>query len=217
VLHPHRATHFLLRRLVRAVLSLALCLVHPALALAQSAPAAHGWSLGISTDLASFRGGAEDTTGGSVTSVRPGQALAIGVSLRRGGRTWDVALETSLLSSHIEAASPEARLQLLTSTFDRLRLAPLLGRRVASLGAGSLWLAAGPTLDVWRAPESDGRVVAGAQGRLLLRVPLGRVELENVVGLHWSSGPFDPAELPDGVRSRALRSVTVGGNLRLGL
>lgn len=201
-----------------AVLLLACCvaLVRAVPAGAQDHPV-RAWHVGLAADLPAFFGASRDTIEVEGTSVRPGQALALGLSVARAWHAWDATLDLTYLPSHVEAASPELLVQARGITLERLRLAPLLGRRLAGLPTGSLWLQAGPTIDFWSADGNDSRTVVGAQGRLALRLPLGRFELENVLAYQWSAGPFREDELPAGYARRALHAVAVGANLRFGL
>ncbi|HEU4699195.1 MAG TPA: hypothetical protein VFS40_08445 [Gemmatimonadales bacterium] len=205
--------------MTRFISLLVLCgsaLVHAPAARAQER-SPHAWRVGLVADFPTFRGASRDTLEAEATSVRPGQALALGVSVARVWAAWDATLDVSYLPSHVEAESPELLVRARSATLERLRLAPLLGRRLTGLSTGGLWLQAGPTLDFWSLDGSEDRTVVGAQGRLALRLPMGRFELENVVAYQWSPGPFRAGELPPGYARRALRAVAVGANLRLGL
>jgi hypothetical protein len=70
-----------------------------------------------------------------------------------------------------------------------------------------------PTLDLWSV-DGDGRVRAGAEGQMVLRVPLGAVELVNRLSAGLSGNPIQAEDLGDVSDLRGLRALSVGIGLR---
>jgi hypothetical protein len=66
-----------------------------------------------------------------------------------------------------------------------------------------------PTLDLW-AVDGESRVRAGAEARLVLRVPLGAFELENRIGVGFSGNPIEVTDIGEVSDLRGLRTVLVG-------
>jgi hypothetical protein len=129
--------------------------------------------------------------------------------------TWGIDLEIGWAGGHIEAGNDAVSIQDRTSGVSRYRLAAGLGRRVAAVGPGDIAIVLAPTLDLW-AVDGQNRVRAGAEARVVLRVALGSVELENRVGLGLSGSPIQASDIGEIADSRGLRSVSVGVGLRVG-
>jgi hypothetical protein len=101
----------------------------------------------------------------------------------------------------------------LTSDVTRYRLAVAVGRRLVRVGLGAAAVELVPTLDLWSL-GGENRSRAGAEGRLVLRVPLGGVELEHRIGLGVSGSPIGIADLEEVGEKRGLRTLSVGLGLR---
>jgi hypothetical protein len=89
-------------------------------------------------------------------------------------------------------------------------------RRVTTLGPGELAVALAPTFDLWRA-SGENRLRLGGECRAAVRVPLGRVVLENRFAVGISGAPLEEEDLGDGFELKGLRSVSYGVGLRVSL
>ncbi len=163
--------------------SLLLALLAAAPPAAAQVQTAHpGWYLGGGVAAVRFGHVAvSDAAPGVAAEVRPTARPSFHLSLGRELGSWGVELEAGWAGGHIEAGNDVLSIEDLTAAVSRYRLAVGIERRIARAGVGILRLGLAPTLDVW-VVDGNGRVRAGAEGRLVLRVPLGAVELENRLG-----------------------------------
>lgn len=193
-----------------------LCLAPP-VAPAQSRPSS-GWQLGLGVEDIHFAESLRDTlsTEETAAGLRPDGRLGLRLTLARAVGPWRAELEAGWAAGRIEAGNDLVSLKDKTSRVTRWRLAAALGRRVGHVGAGEVELAAGPTLDWWRLSGSE-RLRAGASVWMVLRVPVGGLELENRIGGGVSGSPLEPADAGPEFRSRTQVSVSAGVGLRLPL
>ncbi len=193
---------------------LAFLLVAPP-PIAAQIPAGHtGWRLGGGVEAVGFGHVAVSRAApGVAAEVRPTARPAVHLSAGRAYGAWDLELEAGWAGGHIEAGNDALSLEDKTADVTRYRLAIGIARRLAGGGSGEVSVALVPTLDLW---EMDGasRVRAGAEGRLLLRVPLGSIELENRIGVGWSGNPIEAADIGEVSHLQGLRAVSVGIGLR---
>jgi hypothetical protein len=183
--------------------------------LAAQAPADEtGWHLGVGVEAVRFGHVAvSQAAPGVAAEVRPSGRPAFQLSVGRKYGAWGVDFEVGWAGGHIEAGNDALSIQDRTSDVSRHRLAVGIARRVAAAGSGTIAIALAPTLDLW-AVDGESRVRAGAEGRLVLRVPLGAVELENRVGVGFSGNPIEATDLGEVSDLRGLRTVLVGVGLR---
>ena len=186
--------------------------------IAAQTPAGHaGWRLGGGVEAVTFgQVAVSQAVPGVAAEVRPSPRTALHLSAGRTYGVWVVAFEAGWAGGHVEAGNDAVSIQDRTSDVARYRLAAGIGRRVAAVGAGHLAIVLAPTLDLW-AINGDSRVRAGAEARLVLRVALGPVELENRVGAGLSGSPIQASDIGAVSDSRGLRAVSVGVGLRVGM
>jgi|GEM_PF-5549141 len=203
-------------RCTPALAVVVLCLAPPA-GLAQSRPSS-GWRLGLGIEDIHFAESLSDTVSAEETAagLRPDGRLGVRLTLARGFGPWGVEVEAGWAAGRIEAGNDLVSLKDKSSRVTRWRLAAALGRRVGRLGAGVLEFAAGPTLDWWRVSGSD-RVRAGASAWMVLRMPVGGLELENRIGGGVSGSPLEPDDAGPEFRDRIQVTVSAGVGLRLPL
>jgi hypothetical protein len=199
-------------RLHPALLTSLLVAAPPA---AAQAPADHtGWCLGGGVEAVRFGHVAvSQAVPGVAAEVRPTGRPAVHVSAGRHYGAWDVEIEAGWAGGHIEAGNDALSIQDKTADVTRYRLAIGIGRRLAVAGSGGIAVALVPTLDLW-AVDGANRVRAGAEGRLLLRVPLGSVQLENRIGLGVSGNPIAATDIGEVSDMQGLRTISVGVGLR---
>ncbi len=174
-----------------------------------------GWHLGVGVEAVRFGWAARTPAApGVAAELRPSGRPALALSIGRAVGRWSLELDLGWAGGHVEASNDAVSIQDKSSDVTRYRLAAGLGRRVAELGSGQVIVALVPTIDLW-AVDGDSRSRAGVEGRLLLRVPLGGVELENRLGLGISGSPIEAADIGEVSDQRGLRSVSVGVGLRL--
>jgi hypothetical protein len=197
--------------------SILLSLLAAALPAAAQMPADDtGWHLGGGVEAVRFGHVAvSEAAPGVAAEVRPSGRPAVHLSAGRKYGAWGLELEAGWAGGHIEAGNDALSIQDRTSDVSRYRLAIGIVRQVAAAGTGAIGIALAPTLDLW-AVEGDNRVRAGAEGRLVLRVPLGSVELENRIGVGFSGNPIEATDIGEVSDLRGLRTVFVGVGLRFG-
>ncbi len=198
--------------------SLLLSLLAAAPPVAAQTPAGNdGWHLGGGVEVVRFGHVAvSDAAPGVAAAVRPSARPAIHLSVERGSGAWGVELEAGWAGGHLEAGNDALSIQDRSSAVSRYRLALGIARRVAAVGNGTVGFALVPTLDLW-AVSGEHRLRAGAEGRLVLRIPLGSVELENRVGVGLSGNPVDLTDIGEVSDLRGLRTVFVGLGLWFGV
>jgi len=173
-----------------------------------------GWHLGGGVEAVGFgRVAVSEAAAGVAAEVRPSRRPAFHLAAGRKHGAWSLDLEAGWAGGHIEAQNDAVSIQDRTSDVSRYRLAAGIARRVAAAGSGTIHIALAPTLDLW-AVDGQSRLRAGAEGRLVLRVPLGMVELENRVGVGFSGNPIEATDIGEVSDLRALRAVLVGVGLR---
>lgn len=173
-----------------------------------------GWRLGGGVEAVRFgRVAVSQAAPGIAAEVRPSARPAIHLSAARRYGAWDLALEAGWAGGHIEAGNDAVSIQDRTTDVSRYRLAMAVGRGIASVGSGEIGVGLAPTLDLWTV-DGETRVRAGAEGRLVLRVPLGRAELENRIGIGLSGSPVEAGDIGAVSDLRKLRTLSVGFGLR---
>ena len=173
-----------------------------------------GWHLGGGVEAVRFGHVAvSEAAAGVAAEIRPSGRPAVHLSVGRNYGSWGLELEAGWAGGHIEAGNDVISVQDRTSDVSRYRIAIGIARWVASAGSGGIAVALVPTLDLW-AVDGDSRVRAGAEGQLVLRVPLGAVELENRIGVGFSGSPIEAADIGEVADLRGLRTVLVGVGLR---
>jgi hypothetical protein len=169
-----------------------------------------GWRLGGGVEAVRFGHVAvSEAAPGVAAEVRPSGRPAFHLSVGRKYGAWGLDLEAGWAGGHIEAGNDALSIQDRTSDISRYRLAIGIGRQVATTGTGVIAIALAPTLDLW-AVDGESRVRAGAEARLVLRVPLGAFELENRIGVGFSGNPIEVTDIGEVSDLRGLRTVLVG-------
>lgn len=200
---------------LRSTLLLALLAATPPAA-AQVPAVSHGWHLGGGADVLWFGHVAVSAAApGVAAEVRPAGRPALHLVVGRSAGPWSFSAEVGWAGGHVEAGNDVITIRDLTADATRYRLAAALGRRLARVGTGVVAVALAPTLDLWTV-DGQSRVRGGAEGRLVLRVPLGPVELEHRIGLGLSGSPIEAADVGAVSEERRLRTLSVGLGLRSG-
>jgi hypothetical protein len=177
---------------MRLCFSLLIPLLAAAPPTAAQTPAVEtGWHLGGGVDALRFGHVAvSDAEPGVAAEVRPSGRAGLRLGVGRTAGPWDVALEASWAEGQIE-----------------------IGNDVLS---GRLGVELAPTVDLWSV-TGDSRPRGGAEGRLVLRLPLGAVELENRIGVGLSGSPIEASDLGQVADERGLWTFLIGLGLRAGL
>jgi len=201
---------------LRPAFLLALLAASPPAA-AQSPAARSGWYLGGGVDVLRFGQVAVSAAEpGAAAELRPSSRAAFHLGAGRTLGDWSIGAELGLAEGHIEARNDVIAIGDLTADVSRYRVAIAVRRALAGVGAGALGLELAPAVDLWTV-DGESRVRAGAEGRLVLRVPLGSWELENRLGFGLSGSPIETADIGAVSDERGLRTLTVGVGLRTGL
>jgi hypothetical protein len=179
------------------------------------AQAGSRWTIGLGITWDAFSGASSDTTSLSGTEVEvvPAPRLALEAGLSRAIGKWEIRLAGGYAAGALRARTDALILDDRTGNVRRYRLALHVGRRMASLGAATLHVTAGPSLDHWTATGIGNRTTLGGRLGLVLRVPLGGVTLENTVRFGLSGSPFRQRDLPPEANLKSLRSWSVGAGL----
>jgi hypothetical protein len=200
---------------MRLTSSLLLTLLAAAPPIAAQTSAAHdGWHLGGGVDALRFgQVVVSDAPPGVAAELRPSGRLAVHLRLGRSLGPWDVSLEANWADGHVEARNDVVSISDRSADVSRYRLAFALGRRLAAIGSGALGVELAPTFDWWSV-TGESRLRAGAEGRLVLFVPVGTVELEHRIGFGLSGSPIEAADAGAGAEQRGLRTLLIGLGLR---
>ncbi len=167
--------------------------------------------------------GAEGTRFGSIArtidaapeasaEIRPTRRTGVRLAVARGFGVWRAQLELGWAQGQAEAGNDVIVVRDQTLDLSRYRLAPGIERRVTGVGAGELTAALATTLDIWRA-SGDTRPRLGAEARLALRLPLGKLALENWLAFGLSASPLDAEDLGDGFERSSLSWLAFGVGL----
>jgi hypothetical protein len=191
-----------------------MLLVLPTIGLAQ-AVALPGWELGILLESVRFSRALVDAAAPSdiAAGLRPSTGTALALTLARSGTVWRSEVVVGWAGMRPQADNEHVAVLDRTTHLTRMRLGAALERSLFEIGAGSLALGAGPTLDWWRVVGED-RVRVGGSALVALRLPLGTWALDNRLGLGVSGGPFVPEDAGEGYETRTLVSVTFGVAVR---
>jgi hypothetical protein len=200
---------------MRSGFSLLLALLAAAPPSAAQTPSDIGWRLGGGVEAVRFAWVAQTTAASGVAvELRPSGRAAAHFTAGRSYGPWQADLEIGWAGGHILASNEAVSIEDRSSDVTRYRLAPGLGRRVATLGQGEVVAVVAPTIDLWSV-DGDSRLRAGAEGRLLLRARVGPMELENRVAFGLSASPIGAADIGEASDQRALRSVSAGIGVRV--
>ena len=191
--------------LIAAILAL------PATGSAQAVPSP-SWELGLLLESVRFNRGLVDAaapTEDIAAGLRPAPGTGIALTLARGGTAWRGELVAGWAGMRPQADNASVAVLDRTTRLTRWRLGVSVERRLFGIGAGSLNLGAGPTLDWWRVIGED-RVRFGGAALGALRLPLGTWALENRLGVGVSGSPFVPGDAGASYETRTFVSVTLG-------
>jgi hypothetical protein len=184
---------------------------------AQTPAVENGWHLGGGVDALRFgQVAVSDAEAGAAAKVRPSDRAGLRLSVWRTAGPWDVSLEAGWAEGEIEIGNDVLSVRDLTAEVTRYRLLLAVGHRLTTLGTAGLGVELAPIVDVWSV-IGDSRPRAGAEGRLVLRVPLGAVDLENRIGVGLSGSPFEASDLGQVAEERPLWTFLVGLGLRTSL
>jgi hypothetical protein len=198
---------------LRPALLLALLAASPPAA-AQSHAVRNGWHLAGGVDVLRFaRVVVSAGEPGAAAELRPSNRAASHLGLVRSIGAWSVGVEAGLAEGHIEARNDVVAISDLTADVTRYRFAIAIYRSIAALGTGDLGLELAPTLDLWSV-NGTHRTRGGAEGRLVLRVPLGSWDVLHRVGFGLSGSPIEAADAGDGAEERGLRTLMLGIGVR---
>jgi hypothetical protein len=177
-----------------------------------------GWTLTVGLDGLRFATAAEDTVtpGGAAVSLRPSGRIGGRVGLQRRIGGWGLGVLLGWAAGEVEASNEAVAIRDRTADLSRYRVALALERRVASVGAGTLAVAVSPGLDLWTV-EGNTRTRAGAEAWVALRLPVGRVEVEQRLAFGLSGSPIEQADVGEEFDLRALRTLVFGVGVRLPL
>lgn len=206
---------------MRVILTI-LVLTLPSGAVAQAAaPAAtwaSGWWLAVGGDGTWFSSIASTTDAPpeATAEIRPTRRTGVHVAIARGLGDWRAQLELGWAQGDAEAGNEAVSVRDKTLDLSRYRLAPGVERRVAGLGAGELAVGLAVPLDLWRA-SGNTRPRLGAEGRVALRLPLGKLALENRLVVGLSGSPLDAGDVGQGFERGSLSWLAFGAALWLPL
>jgi hypothetical protein len=203
---------------VRVWLWIPFLIALPAAGAAQDFPAPSPWTLTVGGDGIRFGPVARDALAPaeSALDLRPSARAGLRATLARAFGGWRVQLEAGWAGGGAEVANETVAVRDKTLDLSRYRIATALERRLAVLGAGELTGALAPALDLWQA-DGNTRQRFGLEVRLAVRVPLGKLGLENRVALGFSGSPLDAEDLGDGFESEGLRWLAFGVGLSVRL
>lgn len=184
---------------------------------AQAVP--NGWQALLAGEALRFSVAASNTVGDPAVraALRPTDRWGVSVGVARRMGAWEPAFELGWADGDVEAVNSLVSLTDKTLDMSRVRIAPMLARRVAGLDRGELLLALGPTLELWSVGGAPLRLRVAPAARVALRLGVGRVSLENAVAFSISGSPYTQDELPESVVRRSLRTLAVSTGVRVPL
>lgn len=198
-------------RLLSSLLTALLAATPP---LAAQTSAHQGWHLGGGVDALRFgQVAVAEAAPGTTAELRPSGRPAVHLAAGRSAGSWDLSLELGWAGGDIEVRNDIVSVRDLTADVDRYRLALAAGRRLGRIGAAAIDIVLAPTLDLWSV-IGESRVRGGVEGRLVLRLPLGSLELEHRFGFGLSGSPIEAADVGEVTDARGLRTLLVGLGLR---
>lgn len=176
-----------------------------------------GWQAGAGAGFALFSAAATGTGTPDPTRLTPLRTTVFGASVSWRGGKWELASEVDLLAAMLSVQDDAVTVAARDATVSRVRWRMLAGRTVARLGAAAVGASIGPALDLWSPDGMPVRARAAGVARIGLRFNAGAVTVENWISGSISGSPLGSAELPDGYRARALRTVEMGLAVGFGL
>ena len=196
---------------MRLALTVLLLVLHPALGMGQHQPWTRGWGVAFGGDGTRFGAIARDAAAPAeaAADLRPSARTGFRAGVTHGFGAWRAQLEVGWAQGEAEAGNESVAVRDKTLDLSRYRVAPAVEARITGVGAGELAVALTPTLDLWRAGGST-RTRLGVEGRLALRVSLGRVALENRLAIGISGSPLDQEDLGAGFEMNELRWLAFG-------
>jgi hypothetical protein len=198
------------------VLTLSILAWHGAMA--QTTSQDSPWHLSLAGEGLHFSRAAVDTSvpPDLSASLRPTSRVGVQIGLDRAFGRWEAAISAGYAGGQVEIYNQSVRVVDRTAQITRYRLAASAGRALTEVGSGRLVAQAGPTVDLWTV-DGDQRVKPGVEVGLALRLPLGRLELENRIRLGISGSPITQADIGHSGKSRSLRTLAFGVGLRVRL
>ena len=176
------------------------------------------WSLTAGLDGMRFAAAARDPGAlpSSAVDLRPSGRIGGRLTLQRASGAWRAELGVGWAPGGVEVRNDALAIRDRTADLSRYRVGAAIERRLTGSAAGELALGAGPALDLWSV-AGDHRLRLGGVVALMVRLPLGRLALENRLAVGVTGSPLEPADVEGGFEARALRSVEFGVGLRLPL
>jgi hypothetical protein len=195
----------------------ALAFLSPARGRQQAAPAPR-WHVTIGEGLRFSRGATDTSEVPDVrASLRPTARLGVHLGLSRSLGAWEADIGAEYAGGQVEAYNAALKIVDRTAPITRYRIGDAVGRRLIGAGAGYFAVLLGPTVDMW-AVDGEHRVRVGGEVRVALRLPLGKVELENRITVGLSASPIEADDVgAGGVKRPRGRSPSVqdcGSRLR---
>lgn len=177
------------------------------------------WSLRFTVARDAFQGASTDTTTipGASVEVVPAPRLSFEAGASRALGAWEVGLTAGYAAGALRARTDALLLEDRTGDVQRFRASILVGRRIATLGPTTMLILTGPALDHWKTAGIGDRTTFSARIALALRIPLGPMRLENLVGFGVGGSPFRRVDLPVEARLRMLRTWSFGIGLYIPL
>jgi hypothetical protein len=163
-----------------------------------------------------FWGATENRPDSSGALLRPYGPTFVGVAFGMHRQSWQYDL--GLMYSGAGAAAVGFGLTFLDETGTQLAaILPAVERRIAtSSGNGQLWIALGPSIEIWgvaAGPRDEARVLLGGRAALMWRQPISR-HFKSAISASWSvsPSPFTQFDLTgiDTLRPATTHRITVG-------
>jgi hypothetical protein len=193
--------------------SLGACLMLLAVPGTGAAQQPGGWRLTASTAQTWFGAAAEN----DATRFGPSSGLGVGLGIIRQLRQWEVGLELEVQPAVLRAADSASAIEVPSVSFGRSGAALVVTRTIVHVGRATVVGGAGMRADAWTLTAEDTRLRSGGELRLGIRLDAGPFRIDNMVTAGQSASPFEPDDLPEGYRKRALRWIGAGMVVSVGL
>ena len=175
------------------------------------------WRLALETGEIRFGGSSVDTSSDQSGAIRPCRPATLGLRIERGLDRLGIGIGVMYGQADPALVGPDATVIGYGGALRLLELAPALSWRIASLGAGGLYLGGGPVIDRWSWSEGPTRWRAGGEVSATVEAPLGgAAALLARAGVVRTASIFEPADLPQefDLRPSWRRSIALGLTLR---
>ena len=173
------------------------------------------WAISADVTAARFWGGSQEVQGDR--GFRPYRPTIVGLGIERRLLDMNVGLRGYHASASLALEGTEA-VAAIRNALDLHGLALEVSGSITTLGAVSVVIYGGPSIEVWDLADESSSTHAGLSASVGLQAALGgRFSGVLKAGAAVTGSPFSTTELEVGFERRALWRREVSGRVRVGL